>query len=122
MMPPVMLRGAVVVMGLLVLLLQGQLWVSDDGFREVFRLRNQIGAQQAENARLRERNQRLEAEVRQLKTEPLGPRDGASAVEERARADLGLIGPGESFYLFTGELAATPDDGRQASAAALPPG
>ncbi len=54
-----------------------------------------ITGQTAENARLTQRNQRLEAEVVEL-------RKGDSAVEERARADLGLIGPDETFYLFGG--------------------
>ena len=36
---------------------------------------------------------RLDAEVRDLKR-------GFAAVEERARSDLGLISPGESFYVF----------------------
>jgi len=52
-----------------------------------------ITGQTAENVRLNQRNQRLEAEVIEL-------RKGDSAVEERARADLGLIGPDETFYLF----------------------
>ena len=74
-------------------LLQAQLWFSADGFREVNRLAALIAGQQAENLRLAERNQRLEAEVRQLKAV-------AGAVEERARTDLGLIGNTETFYLF----------------------
>jgi cell division protein FtsB len=101
-MPPVViLKTAVGLLALLVILLQGQLWLSDDGFREVFRLQEEIRTQAAENARLAERNQRLEAEVRQLREARPDP-GGGSAVEERARADLGLIGPRESFYLFTG--------------------
>lgn len=74
-------------------LLQGQLWFSADGFREVNRLTALIAGQRAENERLTLRNQRLEAEVRQLK-------EVAGAVEERARTDLGLIGNAETFYLF----------------------
>jgi cell division protein FtsB len=75
------------------LLLQGQLWFSADGFREVGRLEGLIAGQRAENLRLTERNQRLEAEVRQL-------REAAGAVEERARTDLGLVGAAETFYQF----------------------
>jgi cell division protein FtsB len=83
--------GGVLVAALL--LLQGQLWFSADGFREVNRLGSLITDQRAENIRLAERNARLEAEVRQLKAV-------AGAVEERARTDLGLIGNAETFYLF----------------------
>jgi cell division protein FtsB len=65
----------------------------------VARLGALITAQTADNARLTQRNQRLEAEVIEL-------RRGDSAVEERARADLGLIGPDETFYLFGGSRPA----------------
>jgi len=88
----------VVLLGLLVIL-QARLWVSKDGFSEVGRLRGQVLLQQDENARLAERNERLEAEVVDL-------RGGFGAVEERARSDLGLVAPDESFYVF-----ATPPDG-----------
>ena len=86
-------RAGIGLLSALLLLLQIRLWVSDDGYREVARLGTLIVAQTAENARLNQRNQRLEAEVIEL-------RKGDSAVEERARADLGLIGPDETFYLF----------------------
>lgn len=89
----VAMRAGISLLAVLFLLLQVRLWVSDDGFREVSRLASLIGTQLAENARLAQRNQRLEAEVVEL-------RKGDSAVEERARADLGLIGPQETFYLF----------------------
>jgi cell division protein FtsB len=43
------------------------------------------------NEQLRERNAALDAEVVNLK-------QGLAAAEERARTDLGLIGPRETFY------------------------
>ncbi len=89
------MRLGIGLLSALLLLLQVRLWVSDDGYREVARLGTLIADQTAENARLTQRNQRLEAEVVEL-------RKGDSAVEERARADLGLIGPDETFYLFGG--------------------
>ena len=85
------LIGALV--GLLAIL-QFRLWVSEDGFSEVSRLGNQVDLQRDENEQLAERNARLEAEVEDL-------RGGFAAVEERARSDLGLIAPRESFYVFT---------------------
>lgn len=88
-------RAGIGLLAILMVMLQVRLWVSDDGYREVARLSVLIGEQTAENARLNQRNQRLEAEVIEL-------RKGDTAVEERARADLGLIGPGETFYLFGG--------------------
>ena len=87
------MRTGIGLLSVLLLLLQARIWVSDDGYGEVARLAGLISAQTAENTRLNQRNQRLEAEVVEL-------RKGDSAVEERARADLGLIGPNETFYLF----------------------
>jgi cell division protein FtsB len=77
----------------LFVLLQVRLWVSEDGYREMSRLRSQVELQRDENRKLAERNARLDAEVKDLKR-------GFAAVEERARSDLGLIAPEESFYVF----------------------
>ena len=79
--------------GLLVLLvlLQYRLWLGDGGMREVARLRTEIEHQKVENATLRERNRTLAAEVQDLKK-------GTTAIEERARTDLGMVGQGETFF------------------------
>ncbi len=91
----VTLSTRLVLAGLAALLvaLQWRLWLSDEGWSEVVRLRNSVAAQSAENERLAGRNARLHAEVTDLK-------DGFSALEERARSDLGMVGEDESFYLF----------------------
>lgn len=73
------------------LLLQYRLWLSNDGVREVLRMKAAVSAQQQQNAQLLERNQELAAEVRDLK-------QGYAALEERARADLGMIAGNETFY------------------------
>lgn len=78
----------------LLVALQIRLWVSEDGIAEMSRLRQQVTFQKNENEQLAERNDRLEAEVEDLKK-------GFGAVEERARSDLGLIAPDESFYVFS---------------------
>jgi cell division protein FtsB len=80
-------------LAILVVLLQGRLWLSKDGFREVQRLQHLIEQQQEENTRMTGRNQRLEAEVVELRT-------GEASLEERARSDLGLVRPNETFYIF----------------------
>jgi len=83
-----------IVAGLLLvalLALQYRLWVSPNGMRDVWRTEKAIEAQQAENARLQERNRTLAAEVRDLK-------EGRTAIEERARTDLGMIGSNETFF------------------------
>ena len=87
---------------LLLTTLQYRLWVSEDGFREVWRLEGRGQAQAAENQRLKDRNAQLNAEVEDLKS-------GFSALEERARSDLGMVGSDESFYLF-GSAEADPDE------------
>ena len=90
-----LMRAMTAILVAIVILLQVRLWVSEDGFRGVSRLRTQVAGQRAENRQLEERNRRLEAEVADL-------RQGFSALEERARSDLGLIGPNETFYIFSG--------------------
>ncbi len=81
----------IAVLGLLLIGLQYRLWLSEDGVRETTRLRGEIEEQQQENERLRERNRTLAAEVQDLKK-------GTTAIEERARTDLGMIGKSETFY------------------------
>jgi cell division protein FtsB len=73
------------------LLLQYRLWLSGDGVREVVRLRAEVASQQQQNATLAERNRELGGEVRDLK-------QGYAAIEERARAGLGMIAGNETFY------------------------
>jgi cell division protein FtsB len=86
-----MARLLVLVLVVLIALLQLKYWVGPGGVRDVEALRARVAAQEAENARLMERNEVLAAEVEDL-------RAGKAALEERARAELGLIKPGETFY------------------------
>jgi cell division protein FtsB len=78
-------------LAVVVLLLQYRVWFSEDGVREVARLKQAVVRQQGENAQLTDRNRQLAAEVRDLKT-------GMDALEERARSDLGMIARNETFY------------------------
>ncbi|MFE8073126.1 cell division protein FtsB [Marinobacteraceae bacterium S3BR75-40.1] len=80
------------VMGLLIVLLQVRLWVGEGSFAQVWQLQERIETQQAENAKLKGRNDQLYAEVRNL-------RQGMGAMEERARQNLGMIQEGETFFL-----------------------
>jgi cell division protein FtsB len=80
--------------GLLLLVLAGlqyKLWWGEGGLREAHALQQRVGEQHTENARLQQRNDALEAEVEDLKS-------GEAAVEDRARSELGMIKPGETFY------------------------
>ena len=71
--------------------MQYSLWWGQSGLLEVERLHDKITAQEAVNASLSERNQQLHAEVLDLK-------QGIDAIEERARHDLGMVKPNETFY------------------------
>jgi len=85
------MRWLAAALAIAVVLLQYRVWLSDGGVRDVARLRRAVEAQRTENAQLAERNQQLAAEVHDLKT-------GMGAVDERARSDLGMIAPNETFY------------------------
>lgn len=88
-------------LGLLALSLQGQLWLSDDGYRKTHTLRQAVQEQRTQNLGLMERNAELDAEVINLKR-------GLEAAEERARTDLGLIGKRETFYQVVPSSTARP--------------
>src|SRR5450755_2742128 len=80
-------------------LLEYRVWVSERGMREVWRLSASVDAQRAANSEQRERNRQLLAEVTDLKV-------GLTALEERARSELGMVGNSETFYQVV--TAATP--------------
>jgi cell division protein FtsB len=88
------MKAALLTGALLLLLgfLQMRLWLGPGSLEESARLRRAIAAQERENAELEERNRGLAAEVHDLK-------DGLEAIEERARAELGMTRSGETFYL-----------------------
>ena len=97
------MRGLRLVLLLLLVLLgwlQYRLWFGNGGEREVSALRARVERQARDNDGLRQRNDALAAEVEDLKS-------GEAAVEERARNELGMIKPGETFYRVV-EPAASP--------------
>jgi len=85
------MRGLVVALTVLLLLVQYSLWFGRGGMRDVASLKEQIAAQEAENARLDARNNALLAEVMDLK-------QGMDAIEEVARSEMGMIRKGEVFF------------------------
>jgi len=72
----------------LLVLVHAELWAGKGGVSYVMHLQSQLQAQQAANAAALMRNQRLAAEVNDLK-------DGLEMVEERARGELGMVKPDE---------------------------
>jgi cell division protein FtsB len=76
---------------IILVLLQFRLWTGDGGIREVYRLKQELQRETDVTLALKERNRTLDAEVQDLKKQ-------LSALEERARSDLGMIREGETFY------------------------
>ena len=76
---------------LLLVLLQYRLWLDKGGIPEVVQLEKEVALASKEVDGLKERNQKLDAEVIDLKT-------GLEAIEERARSDLGMIKNDEVYY------------------------
>lgn len=88
------MRGLSILLLLLLVLLgwlQYRLWYGQGGQHEVSALQQQVQRQQRDNDGLQQRNDALAAEVEDLKS-------GEAAIEERARNELGMIKPGETFY------------------------
>ncbi len=84
-------RWLLFALALVALTLQGQLWFTDAGFVKTRNLRVAVVEQNGQNDVLARRNQALQAEVDNLK-------QSSEAAEERARTDLGMIGPKETFF------------------------
>ena len=82
------MRWVTGVIAALLVLVQADLWFGKGNLPYVMSLRKQLVEQRAENASARERNLRITAEVADL-------RDGLEMVEEKARAELGMVKPNE---------------------------
>tara|TARA_A100000164_G_C21347111_1_gene513641 strand:+ start:296 stop:547 length:252 start_codon:yes stop_codon:yes gene_type:complete len=78
-------------MAILLITIQLFFWLSDGGIREAWNLEKEVELRFDKNQELEERNSSLEAEVFDLK-------QGLSAIEERARTDLGMISQEETYY------------------------
>ena len=75
----------------LILALQYPMWLGKGGWLQVRETDRQLAAQREANAKLKARNDALDADVRDLKT-------GSEAIEERARSELGMIRSDEVFF------------------------
>ncbi|MFP1739374.1 cell division protein FtsB [Lonsdalea quercina] len=71
--------------------LQYSLWLGKNGIHDLVQVKDGVAVQQASNAKLKSRNELLFAEIDDLN-------GGQEAIEERARNELTMIKPGESFY------------------------
>jgi cell division protein FtsB len=87
-------------------MMQVNIWLTKDGYSRVAEIKELIQDQQKENNEMVSRNSQLKEEIKDLK-------DGYSAIEEKAREDIGMIKEGEEFYLLTEprpDLEAKTDD------------
>jgi cell division protein FtsB len=98
------LRWLALVFVLLIAALQFPMWLGKGGWLSVRELSRQVETQRAENAKLKERNGALDAEVRDLKT-------GSEAIEERARSELGMVRHDEVFFQLQDGATAAKDPG-----------
>jgi cell division protein FtsB len=92
-------RWLAIVFVLLILGLQYPMWLGKGGWLQLRELNAQVAAQREANARLKARNEALDADVRDLK-------QGFEAIEERARSELGMIRQDEVFFQLPAETPA----------------
>ena len=86
------MRWLLVILLVLLCGLQFRLWVGEGSLAHRAELNRQLAAQEEENRTLRERNALIASDIESLK-------NNLNAIEEKARADLGMIKQGETFYL-----------------------
>ena len=87
------MRWSTLALALAVVGVQGELWLGKGNMPQVMSLRAQLAQQQLANDGARQRNARTVAEVNDLK-------EGLEMVEEKARAELGMIRPDEILVQF----------------------
>lgn len=88
------MRWTPLLLAALLVVVQGDLWFGKGNLPYVMSLRKQLVEQRALNDGARERNQRVAAEVADL-------REGLEMVEEKARAELGMVKPDEILVQVT---------------------
>ncbi len=76
---------------LLFVLLQYALWAGKNSVLDLVRLRSTLEDLTTQNQSLRDRHDRLHADVVDIKSR-------LSAIEAQARSELGFLKPGETYY------------------------
>ena len=87
------MRLATIVLIILFLLLQVDIWIKKDGYKRKVELTEMIEIQTEANKEMTIRNNQLQQEIIDLK-------NGTEAIEEKARTEMGMIKEGEEFYLI----------------------
>ena len=85
------MKSLTLIFVVLIALLQYPLWLGKGSWLKVWELSHQIDEQKGFNDKLKLRNQQLDEEVRDLT-------QGVTAIEERARVELGMVKQDEVFY------------------------
>ena len=85
----------------LIVALQYPMWLGKGGWLQVREYDRQVALQRDADAKLKVRNDALDADVRDLKT-------GYEAVEERARSELGMIKRDEVLFQLQSSGAKAP--------------
>lgn len=84
------MRWGLVIVAVLLLVVQAELWFGEGRWPYVLSLQQDLAAQQQVNAQARLRNDRLTAELADLK-------EGQEMVEDKARSELGMVKPDELY-------------------------
>jgi cell division protein FtsB len=86
-------RGVMVMLAVLLLIFQAQLWFGRGSLSEVTQMTKKLNGLNTTTARLQIENKQLKAEVEDLKT-------GMDMVEEKARSELGMLKQNEILVQY----------------------
>lgn len=90
------MRVLIWILVLLLIFLQYKFWNSRNGLWKTFTLHKEIAAEQKTHDKLLNNNQKLAAQIYQLK-------HNKNSVESLARTNLGMVKPGEKYYRIVEE-------------------
>jgi cell division protein FtsB len=88
------MKALTLALAALLALVHAELWFGSSGLPRVVELQGKLREQRAANDAARTRNQQILAEVRDLK-------EGLEMVEEKARAELGMVRADEILVQMT---------------------
>ena len=98
------MRWTIALFAFALIAMQAELWFGEDRRPGLRALQMEVAAQSATNQALVQRNAELKAEIVNL-------RESNEAAEERARSELGLVRPEETYFQIA-EIE-RPDEGRE---------
>ena len=108
------MKALTLIFVILIALLQYPLWLGKGSWLRVWNVNQQISNQKEKNKALKQRNETLSAEVRDLK-------QGNAAIEERARSELGMIKEDEVFYQVIDQPLPTVQPNQLPEISSIPP-